>query len=121
MATGSVKIVGLDSLIKGFDTAPVEKEINKAIKKSVADLHRQSAVKTPVDTGRLKGGYIERAKGMVGELENPIEYGVYVHEGTSRMPKRPFMQEGIDAATSSIERHFNTAMQNIVKSIASKR
>lgn len=56
--------------------------LNTAIKKSLLELNREAILQTPVKTGHLRRGYRLIAGNLQGLLSNPVNYGIFVHEGT---------------------------------------
>lgn len=53
--------------------------------------------RTPVDTGRLVTGNKKRKiNNFAIVIYNEVPYAGFVHHGTSRMPARPFMEQGIN-------------------------
>lgn len=81
----SVEITGLDELIEAFKRSPQvsQKEMNKAIKKSIIKLLGTAKKKTPVDLGFLRGPGMQTSfSNLQGVLENKAPYAIYVHEGT---------------------------------------
>ena len=59
--------------------------------------------RTPVATGTLRRSITSRVEGNAAYVGSAVEYAPFVHEGTSRMAGRPFLQEGIDDSTHRIE------------------
>lgn len=58
------------------------------------------AVGIPVDTGRLRQSIQARkVSAVAAEVYAPVQYGSYVHDGTSRVPSRPFLEWSADRST----------------------
>jgi len=50
----------------------------------------------PIDSGQLRQSVQYKTKGSLkGEIEVSKDYAVYVEFGTSKMPPRPFLRDGI--------------------------
>lgn len=59
--------------------------------------------RAPVKTGTLRNDINSRVDGNVAYVGNSVSYAPFVHEGTSRMPGRPYIQWGIEDSISEIE------------------
>lgn len=79
--------------------------------------------KSPIDTGRMRGG-IEVKKSSplraIIQTSNITPYAVYVHEGTRKMKARPFFDITAKYKAYQIEKMFNEEVEDIVKSIFGK-
>lgn len=107
MSRFTVRIEGLDALQRqaAADTllaAPLRRFF------TAATLAAQAAaqMKTPVATGTLRRSETTAVDPaplpLWGQVGTNVPYGVYVHEGTRRMPPRPFFRDGIAAAMPKI-------------------
>lgn len=85
---------------------------NKAravVRKAAIDIERDAKALAPVDTGNLKSsiGHSDLRIGTTGSLVAEIgptaNYGVFLENGTSRMPPQPFMGPAADRNTPSFE------------------
>ena len=101
----------------------------KAVEGSVDAISGKYSVDPAVDTGRLRASIsfiTPTEQGGSGQPKPPnaqardelsgssekntvvvgsnVEYAEYVHNGTSRMPGRPFLREGIDKTKGDMER-----------------
>lgn len=72
----------LEGIEKKFWKEPILKMLNNSIKKSVALLQRYAMEETPVDEWRLRSGFQSEFRNFYWRLFNPVEYAVFVHEGT---------------------------------------
>jgi HK97 gp10 family phage protein len=79
--------------------------VGRMLARVAAKAETASKARCPVDTGRLRGSINWRIVLEGGTLcaiiGTNVEYAIYVHEGTSRMPGRPFLVEGVTQALSS--------------------
>lgn len=125
-----VNVKNLKKLQKAFRKAPKKtvSETNDAIMKSIFTIETESKEETPVLTGRLRasigggtfqgGSYPEgegiRFKSLYGAIGPTTDYAIYVHR------RKPFMELGIRASMSDINKFFQQAADNVVKFIARK-
>ena len=54
----------------------------------------------PVDTGRLRDSVTVEMSGLTASVGTSCGYAAYVEFGTSRMPARPFLEAGFQAAAA---------------------
>lgn len=115
-----IQIRNLDQVKEGLKKAPLyfARHIDKAIKRSILLIERGSKPLTPVDTGRLRGSYQSSFQLLRGVLDVNTSYAYWVHEGTSRMLARPFLENGIDKSNSDIEKSFEKAVEDSLNDIA---
>lgn len=73
------------------------------IGKVTADAYARSQVTVPVrkDQRRVRGGFLKNSgtyssHGQEGEIRYTAYYAGYVHEGTSKMPARPFLRDAVE-------------------------
>ena len=68
----------------------------------LADMQRR----TPVDTGGLRGSEAMRVDGdtltLTAGTSLPDARALYVHEGTVRMPARPYMRDAVEQGAQGI-------------------
>ena len=128
----TVKITGLNELVTAFRKSPeiVKGETKTAIAKTILTLLRYARInfsyfpdpKNPNTprTGFLMGSGMQQTFGeLTGKLENVAPYGIYVHDGTSKMqPPRPFFELAISEGQSEIDGFFDEALQNVVRKLA---
>ena len=104
----TVEIEGLNELIAAFDPDEFEKRMDaglweaaevlmNTVQGNMPDVSARTtgygAKGIPVDTGRLKAS-IERRKVqlLAAEVYAGTDYSRYVHDGTEKVPARPFFQ-----------------------------
>lgn len=143
----TVKIKGLEELKEAFRKAPsiTRDQIQKAITLSINLVKRNAKIEAPVKTGRLRAGIHSKIAGLRGIVESTVNYGVYVHEGTSAhiiKPVRkqalywkgaahpvrsvqhpgtranPFMKRGAEHSEGEIQMIFQRAINNIANELA---
>lgn len=93
------------AIIKGPEI--MRDALNTGLEKSAFLVERESKIKTPVDTGRLRASIFTTLRPLVATVMPKTNYAVFVHEGTTRMRARPYMTEGLEAAMSEIKRVMN--------------
>lgn len=112
----SIKIDGLEEIQRFLESRPVEtkKELNRAVKKSVFSIERQTKINSPVDTGLMKVSINSRTyrNEIAGEVISGVMYAIYVHEGTYKMRGRPFMARAVKSMRPNIQRFFRDAIIN---------
>lgn len=57
---------------------------------------------TPVDTGELRGSETAESDDASLTLRATAEHAIYVHQGTHKMPARPFMTDAIEAGLPDV-------------------
>lgn len=129
-----ITIPKLASLRKALSDAPeiAAKEIDDAIKKSIAKITEKTIPITPIDTGRLRGSIKEGTsfEPFRGRIEPKANYARFVHEGTSKWPLsqkpknpstvRQFLKVGVEKSMGEIKTFFQKALENIAAKIAKK-
>lgn len=131
MPAFSFEIKGLAEMQRAFLQAPaiVKAEFNRAIHGAIPTLTRYSILNFhyfPLKshykrTGNLMGvgkGLQESYGELVGQLNERMPYGIYVHEGTYKMTARPFFQLAITEGQSTVNRFFDTMLQNITNQLS---
>ena len=142
-----VQIKGLDELKVAFRKSPmiVGQEIQRAISLSVALIGRNAKMEAPSKTGELRRGIKNKISPFRGSVESTVDYGIYVHEGTSahiikpvkkkalywkgaRHPVKsvqhpgtranPFMRRGAEKSEGQVQRTFQLAINNITAQLA---
>jgi len=122
----NIQIKGLDSLQAGFKKSPrlLNRQLNTAIKKSILEIDRNLSVSwksggygIPVDTGALRSTRVQKFGDLRGEVGTSREYGIFVHQGTSRMRARPYLEKSAEKAMPKIDKHFSNAIDKVLKVI----
>ncbi len=92
------------SFNKWLKSAPekVERAITNVISKASLLIERESKMRTPVDTGRLRSSIATDLMPLRAIIEPHVKYAIYVHEGTRFMTPRPFMFQGAEVAERQI-------------------
>lgn len=150
MKTIKIEIEGLNKLKTAFRKSPeiVRDQIQKAITQSIFLVHREAKLEAPVGvTGHLRsrmGKQITPFRGVIGPT---VEYGLFVHEGTSphwtsvkNLEKwankkginpfalqrsiarkgtkaNPFMTRAVDQSEGKVQEFFQLAIDNVLKQL----
>lgn len=130
-----IEISNLDSikdLLSKYPTRSRE-EFNKAIRKAVLAVERESKKNSPVDTGRLRASHQVRISELEGEVTPTVNYAIYVHEnpragrtgGFSPQGQKykrfassggyKYLENAALSMTQNIQGFFAEAMVNIFK------
>jgi HK97 gp10 family phage protein len=126
-----VQIDGFDKFMELLDPDRFIREIDRALQVSsstLRDMTKQmppvsakrtglSAIGLPVDTGRMRQSIRSQKTGFLDyEVIADVNYSGYVHDGTSRMPERPFFKWLLEdfQGKSTIEALVNAALQRVV-------
>jgi HK97 gp10 family phage protein len=59
-----------------------------------------------VETGTLKNSITHNVEDKAVEIGTNVEYASYVHDGTSKMEGRPFLQNAVDEHMTEIGEYF---------------
>lgn len=122
----SIKIVGLAQMIRAFQRMPGElvNTINAGMKEAAFEVERSSKIRITSGPERaIKTGYLRSSIGVTSLLpfkatiQAQARYGIYVHEGTSRMRARPFLYKGLQDAVPTIERIFGKRVKTVIQNI----
>ena len=129
-----VSIPKLGALQKALKQWPElsAREIDNAIKKSIAKITEKTIPITPIDTGRLRGSIKEGTSftPFRGKIQPTAHYASKIHDGTvkyplSRKPKNPstvrqFLKVGVEKSMGDIKNFFIKALENITNKTARK-
>lgn len=127
----SVIIDGLDKMIAVCDPQRFVAEVDRAVFISathIRDITKQippvsakrtgyAALGIPVDTGLMRQRLISRKNGVMdASVTAETDYSKMVHDGTSRMPARPFFTWTLQnfGGLESIELLISAALQRVV-------
>lgn len=126
----TIKIDGLDTLVKNLQSPRVKEKFVDAANRSVSLVKMRSLVEVPVDTSQLQKSHIlEPATPLrlSAEVYTELEYAVPVHEGhrivawghdTGRkQPPNPWMQRAADKSGSQINQIFDQAADEVAQNL----
>ena len=99
---GQINIVirpTLKELQKKFNSIRLQEYLQQEITKFAFLAESFAKQLTPVDTGRLRASIgITETRPIGAVVSTNVNYAIFVHEGTSRMRSRPFMEQGAEFA-----------------------
>lgn len=120
----SIRFTGLDRLASRMSSAPreLEKQLAKALGRSIAMAETESKRRTPVDTGYLRSsiggaGGFSFVRGFTAGVGTNVNYAIFVHERIGlRHPVggAKFMEKGAKAALPFI----NKEMEKVAGKVA---
>lgn len=115
-----IRIKNMNQIRMAFLRNPREmaKNLDKAIKRIVLGIERDSKIATPVDTGYLRASHYTRFQPLKGEVGTNTQYDRFVHEGTRFMRARPYLQSAVDKNENFIDREFKNAVQDTLDKLA---
>lgn len=118
--TINIKITNLPQIKAAFAKAPalMAKNTNNAIKKAALVIQRESMIRTPVLTGRLRSSHQSRFEPLKGIIDVTADYAPYVHWGTRYMRPRPFLLDAVNSEARSVDDFFKKAVQDTLDDIA---
>lgn len=70
-----------------------------------------------VDTGNLMNSISVRSQGLKAYVFTPVEYGLYLEFGTSRMAARPWLRPALDANLPEFRQAIQQAFNQTAKEI----
>lgn len=123
MANIKIEIKNIAEIRRAFGKAPrlMNEAFKDALQKSALQVQRESMIRTPVLTGRLRSSHENSISGsglqMSATVAPTANYGMFVHEGTRFMKGRPFLKEGAEASINEIGDYFTQAVQDVFDKI----
>lgn len=101
----SVKIIEVKNSLNDISNTDMS-EVKKAFKYVVIQMRNLAVEKCPYDTGALRSD-VASHKLEVNEntmqIGSSMDYASYVHDGTHKIPARPFIDYAIDQYEDQIE------------------
>lgn len=87
-----------------------EPAVSAIMSKATFDAYARSQLGVPVDTAFLKqtGSPDFDAGSLSGEIRYTAHYAGYVHDGTVRMPARPFLADAVEQVVPSMLAAFRS-------------
>ena len=113
-----VRVDGLDELVRITNPERAQAVIRRSLKRIGLIVERESKKVTPVRA--IRGGTLKRSitSVMIGDdtvaIGTSVRYGLYVHEGTRYMTKRPFLVWGIENGSQRIQDELDRAIEQVV-------
>jgi HK97 gp10 family phage protein len=127
----TLQIEGLDKIDMLLDGDRFVQEMDRAVQQSASTLRDETkklppvsakrtgyaALGIPVDTGRLRQSIRSKKTGTLeAEVIADVNYSGLVHEGTDRMPPRPFFQWELEefGGLQKVDLIINTALRRFI-------
>lgn len=116
-----------EAVMAKFKAAPeiILPFMREASQASAFMVEREAKPVTPVDTGRLRASIATSLgvadKGLSSVVQTNVDYAAIVHEGWGfgrNSKKRPFMEQGAEAARPSIENEYERQISRALKLLA---
>ena len=86
-----------------FKDLDVENAVQRELKDTASEIEKQAKANAPVLTGNLRNSITSDVKGLEANIGTDCEYAGYVHDGTYRMPARPFLDSAAEKELDGIE------------------
>jgi len=123
-------ISGFEKLVSAFERFPMEatRGLKDVVNRVAVFLEAETKMnitkgtrmwKSPIDTGAMRRGiYAQSGNGVAYVRPSSItSYATYVHEGTSRMKKRPFFEITVEESKKSVEDFASAEVEKLVNKI----
>ncbi len=119
MPSIGIQIKNMPQIRAAFSKAPAltVRRVNEAIQKSAFLIERESKIRTPVDTGRLRASHETTYAPLKATIEPKATYAIYVHEGTRFMRGRQFLFNAVQSAEGQVQKFFTQAVQQVLDEI----
>lgn len=92
----------------------LKNKTENALKEAGRFVEGEAKLRTPVDTGLLRGSIDSK---VIGDKEvqvgTNVEYAVYVEKGTSKMRAQPFLTPAFENNISEIKRIFESYLRQV--------
>lgn len=116
MAGVKVEIRGGKELAKKFRNMgrQTQDRVDQILLKAGFMIERDAKNNTPVDTGRLRSSVSTRlvaANRKSVEVGTNVKYARFVHDGTSKVPARPFLTSAMEKNKIKILRLFKDVIK----------
>ncbi len=92
--------IDMNFKFKDFD---IDNIVERELTDAASDIEKNAKAITPVDTGRLRASITADVKGLEANIGTDVEYAHFVHDGTYKMPARPFLFSAADSILEGLE------------------
>lgn len=86
-----------------IDIKDVERAVQEELEDTANNIEDDAKRNCPVDTGYLRSSIKTDIDKLDVEVGTDCEYAPYVHDGTYKMPARPFLDVAAETALNGIE------------------
>ncbi|WP_122645701.1 HK97-gp10 family putative phage morphogenesis protein [Enterococcus mediterraneensis] len=109
----TVRIVGMDQFIKEVyrKQSGIDQAVSQEIARSVLRVEKRAKTWAPWDTGWLANNiYSQMTHLLTGEVVSPVEYSIYVEDGTRYMMAQPFMYPALKTEWPILRKNLQKLM-----------
>ena len=119
-----VEVQGLEALRRKFGQMNIDKALRPAMQKAVTFQERGVAVRSPVDTGRMRSSIGSKVEGIGSDIvgtitSNPggkqVFYTPFQELGTRFMMGRFFFRGAFEAGKEAIKGFFDDAIAELMR------
>lgn len=110
----SCRIVGLNAFVKQVNnqSKQVDQAIGQEINRSSLRTEKRAKQLAPWDTGWMSNNiYSLMTQILRAEVISPVDYSIYVEEGTRNMMAQPFMAPALKAEYPVLMKNLNKLMR----------
>ena len=86
-----------------IDIDDIERAVQEELEDTANDIEDDAKRNCPVDTGYLRSSIGTEIDNLEVNVGTDCDYAPFVHDGTYRMPARPFLDTAAETALSGIE------------------
>jgi len=129
-----ITVKGLNQLRRAFRKNPdYVKRRGLKLMKNIKEKYKNQIIRSPWEVGESGGGVPVRTKALRDSHQYRVsptrmtagipeykakEYGIYVHEGTSKMDARPWLDYAHEKLESDREKAFKRFLGDVVNNLA---
>ena len=86
-----------------IDIDDIENAVQEELEDTANDIETDAKKNCPVDTGYLRSSIGTEIDNLEVNVGTDCDYAPFVHDGTYRMPARPFLDTAAETALNGIE------------------
>lgn len=86
-----------------IDIDKLEDAVQEELENTAHDIEKDAKRNCPVDTGYLRSSIGTEIDDLEVNIGTDCEYAPFVHDGTYKMPARPFLDSAAETALNGIE------------------
>lgn len=110
----TVRIKGLNAFIKDINRQPkrVQQAVDQEINRSALRVERTAKMNAAWDTGWMANSIYSQMTGLAkAEVVSPVDYSLFVEEGTRYMMAQPFLYPALKVEYELLMRNLNKLMR----------
>ena len=97
-----------------IDIDKIENAVQQELEDTANLIEKDAKRSCPVDTGYLRSSINTDIEKLDVEVGTDCEYAPYVHDGTYRMPARPFLDSAAETNLDGIEDRIADAIKRLL-------